>query len=99
MKYIVIKGIESGMKEPIIFADTIKHSDMAQSLKPAEVLSAGFVAFDENIMDKCKLYCYGYSMSLNLSANNSDAKLIKVSLTGEIKWCVLNVVAQVNSRL
>ena len=77
-KYIVSRNLFG--PSMFIFPLTVKHNEMADSLKLTEedIMSAGFV-------DTCEVskhvYCHGESISLGITANpDVDNKIVKFML-------------------
>lgn len=69
MKYIIFRD-----NEIVIFSESLKHSDIANSLKK-KVISAGFVHLYDN-----KIYAGGESMTLGIEARAEDGEIIKRKL-------------------
>lgn len=73
MKYIVINN--SGFEEPVMFGETMTHSDVALALAgfdATNIVSAGFVVGNSE-----GLTCYGRSVSLDKDSRpEEDTKLI-----------------------
>ena len=69
-KYIIL---DQGFPEPILFAETLNHSDVADALGGrGKVLGAGFCYIQDN-----KYVCYGKSTSLKMvSRGDEDSKVL-----------------------
>lgn len=80
MKYIIFdRG--NDIKYPVIFSKTITHKEIAEKIN-LEIISAGFIDFEEYIADDFKLYCYGESLGLNVKSRGKiDTKLIEIELS------------------
>jgi hypothetical protein len=65
MKYVIFKDTESGLIQPIVFAEHTTHSCI--KLNRAVPVSAGFFNFNKGIPS-----IYGRSDSLNLEPGESD---------------------------
>lgn len=71
-KYIVL---EQGTPAPVVFPETMKHSDVARALG-GKVLGAGF-CYIENDM----YVCYGASTSLHVNSREDlDAEILNTRL-------------------
>jgi hypothetical protein len=67
-KYIVT---DLGFSEPIVFGETLNHSDVARAIG-GTVLGAGFCYIQDN-----KYVCYGKSTSLKMdSRGDEDSKVL-----------------------
>jgi hypothetical protein len=74
-KYIIV-----GDNTPIVFPETVTHSDMAHMVRICgQAKSAGFVYTDEK-----GYHCYGESISLNLKSSPDDSKILNKYLGGGI---------------
>lgn len=77
MKYVVFKI--NNLKTPILFSQTIKHSDINKFIKneyaDSEPISAGFVTFQ-----KGKPFCHGHSTSLNLKSEEEDSMIVEKNI-------------------
>lgn len=70
MKYIVLKTPDGDA--PILFPDSLVHSDVAAKLGPLTVVSAGFVRWSAE-----GIRCYGHSASLRIGSRGAiDAALV-----------------------
>lgn len=71
-KYVICRNGEMGMEYPVIFPYYVYHSTFAK-MRP---VSAGFVTFDPDNGWRT----FGESVSLGISSNESDAKIIEKTI-------------------
>jgi len=77
MKYIIVEDM--GLEVPIVFAEFLKHNQVVGLNSPLKVVSAGFIAFEDNHMKKPR--CWGGSMSLNVKSRfDTDVQVICATL-------------------
>lgn len=74
MKYIVVRTPHG--EQPVVFSAAFMHAHLAQQLKPAEVVAAGFVH-----LTAAGVECFGSSAGLHIASRGAeDAALIAKNL-------------------
>jgi len=79
MKYVIGRYVEGGPEEVVLFNESTNHKDFVHRIEFQEIVSAGFVRYDESLTG-CKLYVFGESVSLRTRSRKEDLRIILVAM-------------------